>query len=80
MSKRQLLIVLGVWVIVFLFLHFPSTWNKIFAVVTGLLIIIIALKFKSAGKVVSAGQVPYVEYKSATKTPPITNTDLPTAS
>lgn len=33
---------LGVWVIVFLFLGFPSDWEKILAVVSGLLIIVVA--------------------------------------
>lgn len=39
MSKRQLLCVLGVWVMAFLFLGLPSTWHKIIALVTGLLIV-----------------------------------------
>lgn len=42
MSKRQLLCLLGVWVIGFLFLGFPSSWHKIIAIVTGLIIILIA--------------------------------------
>ncbi len=42
MSKRQLLCVIGVWVMVFLFLGFPSMWHKIIAVLSGLVIIIIS--------------------------------------
>ncbi len=42
MSKRQWLCVLGVWVIVFLFLGVPSTWHKIIALLTGLIIIFIS--------------------------------------
>lgn len=42
MSKRQLLCVLGAWVIVLLFLGFPSMWNRVIAIVTGLIIITIA--------------------------------------
>ena len=43
MSKRQYLCVLGVWTTVFLFFGFPSSWHKILAVITGLIIIGIAM-------------------------------------
>ena len=42
MSKRQLLCLLGVWVMIFLFLGLPSTWHRAIAVITGLLVIIVA--------------------------------------
>ena len=42
MSKRQWLCVLGVWVMIFLFLGFPSIWHKVIALVSGLIIIAIA--------------------------------------
>ena len=34
----------GVWVILFLFLGFPSAWDKILAVATGLIIVSIAYR------------------------------------
>ena len=49
MSKRQLLCVLGVWVMVFLFLGLPSEWDKTFAVVSGLLIVIVAYTLPTPG-------------------------------
>lgn len=42
MSKRQILCLLGVWVILFLFLGVPSLWHKIIAVFTGLIIILVS--------------------------------------
>lgn len=42
MSKRQWLTLLGVWIMVFLFLGFPPLWRYIMAVVSGLIIILIA--------------------------------------
>jgi hypothetical protein len=56
----------GVWVAVFLFLGFPSAWNKIFAVITGLLIIAAAYRLGGApsGSKIEK-QVPYVEHKSS---------------
>jgi hypothetical protein len=42
MSKRQWLCLLGVWVMIFLFLGFPSFWHKIIALVSGVIIIAIA--------------------------------------
>jgi hypothetical protein len=48
MSKRQLLCLLGAWTIVFLFLGLPSGWHKIIAIVTGLLVIIVAYNLPAA--------------------------------
>ena len=42
MSKRQLLSILGVWVMIFLFLGFPSAWHKPVALISGLIIIAIS--------------------------------------
>lgn len=42
MSKRQILCALGVLIIIFLFLGLPSFWDKIIAVLSGLLIIFIS--------------------------------------
>ncbi len=64
MSKRQLLIVLGVWTIIFLFLGFPPVWDKIFALIVGILIIVIALKTQPPQRQIPADRIPYVEHKS----------------
>ena len=42
MSKRQWLCVFGVWVMVFLFMGFPSSWHKVIALISGIIIIAIA--------------------------------------
>lgn len=42
MSKRQWLSVMGVWVMIFLFLGFPSSWHRIIALLSGIIIIGIA--------------------------------------
>lgn len=47
MSKKQFLMVLGVWVMVFLFLGVPILWHKIIALISGLLITAIAYSMKS---------------------------------
>lgn len=47
MSKRQWLCVLGVWVMVFLFLGVPSFWHKIFALISGIIIIFISYNLPS---------------------------------
>jgi len=80
---------------IFLFINFPSTWDKIFSLATGLLIITIAIKLKAPEKTTLTGQVPYVEYKNTVKPRTevtsekkeqntidqnITNTDLPITS
>jgi divalent metal cation (Fe/Co/Zn/Cd) transporter len=47
MSRQQWLSIVGVWVMVFLFLGFPAAWDKIIALVTGLLVIFISFKMSS---------------------------------
>ncbi|MDB5259515.1 MAG: hypothetical protein JWO73_723 [Candidatus Taylorbacteria bacterium] len=39
MSKRQVLMILGIWVMVFMFLGVTPFWLKIFAVITGAIIV-----------------------------------------
>jgi hypothetical protein len=46
MSQRQWIVIIGVWVMVFLFLGFPSSWEKALAILTGLLVIFIAYRIK----------------------------------
>jgi cell division protein FtsW (lipid II flippase) len=54
MSKRQLSAILGFWVMIFLFLGFPTkVWDQWIAVVTGLLIILVAYKKTPKAKVSS---------------------------
>lgn len=48
---------------VFLFLKFPAVWDKVFALVTGLFIIIAAFRSGPTGKMNKDNQVPYVEHK-----------------
>ncbi|HEY4494684.1 MAG TPA: hypothetical protein VJC02_01115 [Candidatus Paceibacterota bacterium] len=50
MSKRQVLCVVGVWIMVFLFLGVPSFWHKVIAILSGLVIIIIAYNIPSEKK------------------------------
>jgi hypothetical protein len=61
MSRQQWLSIIGVWVIVFLYMGFPSAWDKIIAAATGLLIIFIS--FKMNAKIVhkDGGDSAYVE-------------------
>ncbi len=42
MSKRQLLCILGVWVMIFLFIGLPSLWRQVLGVASGLLIVVIS--------------------------------------
>jgi hypothetical protein len=65
MSKRQLLILLGIWVMVFTFLGFPPAWKQVFAVAAGALIVTIAVATKPKEKVqVNKNSVSFVEHRS----------------
>jgi hypothetical protein len=46
MSQRQWIVIIGVWVMVFLFIGFPSSWEKAFAILTGLVIIVFAYRIR----------------------------------
>ncbi len=50
MSKRQLLCVLGVWIAVFLFLGLPSDWDRVIAVISGLLVVVVAYNLAAPNK------------------------------
>lgn len=63
MSKRQILMLIGVWVIIFQLLGFYANWDKFFALVTGVLIIGIAYTLKPENKH-SEIRNSYVEHKS----------------
>lgn len=44
MSKYQWISIMGLWVMCFLFLGFPAAWDKGIAMVSGLIIIILAYR------------------------------------
>lgn len=75
----------------FLFLGFPSAWDKVFALLTGLLIVVMAMRSKPVN--VGSNQtlrtdpniaVPFIEHKTITRNPPIvppsSKSESPTAS
>ncbi len=79
---------IGMWVMAFLFLGFPSAWDKVFALVSGFIVIVVAFKLERRAKAAS-GQVPFVDYKNNSSQPAasrdvrmndtkpsITNTDI----
>ncbi|MBP6858758.1 MAG: hypothetical protein KBC33_02920 [Candidatus Pacebacteria bacterium] len=82
MSKRQLLILLGIWVMVFTFLGFPPAWKQVFAVASGAIIVTIAIASKPKEKPQgSKSSVPFVEHRTMDIKPPsdsITRTDQST--
>ena len=53
---------LGIWIMVFLFISFPAAWDKIFALITGLAVLIIG--FKLPAQTSSRDRIPYVENKN----------------
>lgn len=78
MSKKQFLILLGIWVMAFLFLGFPAAWDKAFALLTGFLIVIMAFRISRSGSNIEANvnvrtnstnNLPYIEHKTDTKNP-----------
>lgn len=46
--------VLGIWVMVFLFLGVPSMWHKILAILTGLIIVLVTISLRPETPVIKA--------------------------
>lgn len=68
MSKRQVLMIIGVWVILILQLGFPDSWDRFLLVLTGLAIIFMAYRMKAE---LGAGaspkhEPPYIDHHSPT--------------
>jgi hypothetical protein len=66
MSKRQWLCLMGVWIMIFLFLGFPSLWHKIIALVSGFIIIAISYNLSPENKdnninITSPSNSPFIE-------------------
>lgn len=55
---------LGVWVIVFMFLGFPQNWQKILAVITGVYMIILAYSLGSDAPKTTDIRAPFVDHKA----------------
>ena len=78
MSKRQIIILLGVWVAIFLFLGFPQGWQKILAIVTGLYLVVLAYSLSSDKPKVTDLRAPFIEHKTTEEKQPVTpTTDQP---
>ena len=56
--------VLGVWVMIFLFLGIPSAGDKVSALAVGLIIIVIAFQLKPKERPIAPDSMPYVERKN----------------
>lgn len=71
MSKRQILMIIGLWVMAILFLGFRDAWDKTLLVITGLLIIAIAYKMKNDGPKLdtSDSSRSFVEHKTDINNP-----------
>ena len=64
MSKRQILVLLGVWVGVFLFLGLPSGWLEILGVITGISLIALAYSLGSEPVRMSNIDNTFVEHRN----------------
>jgi Ca2+/Na+ antiporter len=67
MSKRQILILLGVWVMILFYTGFPDFWKWILAIITGLYIIFISYSLKSEVRKEADEALPFIEHKSTNK-------------
>lgn len=87
MSKRQIIILLGVWVAVLLFLGFPDIWQKILAVATGIYLIVLAYSLRADAPKTTDLRVPFIEHKATevkeaapTQAAPVASTPASTSS
>lgn len=69
MSKRQVLMLIGVAVAAFLFVGIPSSWDAPIALALGILTVFVAYSLAPERDPRAGRPVPYVEYKAAFKAP-----------
>ena len=65
--------IVGVWIMIFLFLGFPLNFKKTLAVITGLAVVVGAYRMKpdESNSSVKNSSKPFVEHKSEPKSEPI---------
>jgi hypothetical protein len=63
MSKRQIIMILGALIVLIQFLGFPSSWNKFFTFICGIVVIGIAYRMAPKVKVQDEKALPYVDFK-----------------
>lgn len=66
MSKRQTIMLVGVWFVVLPFLGFPAQWEKVLAVISGLAVVWAASRLKAPERGVSGSgeDKPFTEHRS----------------
>ncbi len=69
MSKRQILIILGIWVVILPFLGFPGNWDRVILFASGLIIAVVAYSLRLEGQSKKTVDMPYVEHRNE-PTPP----------
>jgi hypothetical protein len=81
MSKRQVIILLSIWTMVFLFLGFPFFWDKIIAVFTGLCIVLLAISLQpGAPKLRSSAQSKMDDIKNSRQAAYVEHRGVPGSS
>ncbi len=61
MSKRQWLCILGIGIAAFLFLGFPTSWDKIISLISGLIIVLISYNLPQEEKNISSDNSVFVD-------------------
>ena len=51
--------------IVFLFIGFPPAYDKVFAIITGVVVLVIGLKERNHHRLVQSNSTPYVEHRQS---------------
>lgn len=74
MSKRQILMILGLLIIIVTFLGFPWGVKEFFIIVGGALVAVIAYSMAPKVKPTRESDVPFTEYKSAITNQPTSDT------
>src|SRR6185503_20141675 len=80
MSKRQSLMVLGIWILILPFLGFPGIIERILMLASGALVVIIAYTLAPRVRTVSSSNAPYAEHKMTPVSPrsaPVEKSSMP---
>ncbi len=77
MSKRQILILIGIWIIVLPFLGFPGNWQRILFVITGVYLLALSYSLRLEGAQTNSDEISFVDHKNEAPIKPVVENNTP---
>jgi len=80
MSKRQVIMLLGIWVMILFKLGFPPGVREVLALITGVVIVFVASRIRPEAKAAQDRSISYMERRRPVQTPETSVPSVPPVS